>query len=61
VVELNHRLGTTNTVTFRIEGPRSGDNNLCLWDDGYGSEGLYNPPTLSRAYTGTHYSLGTSP
>jgi len=47
LVELNHRLGTTNLVTFRIEGPKSGDNNLCLWDFGYGVGGLGWPPMLS--------------
>jgi len=50
VVELNRRLGTTNTVTFRIEGPRSGDNNLCAWDSGYGSGGLHAAPVLSLLY-----------
>jgi hypothetical protein len=50
VVELNHRLDTTNTVTFRIERPRNGDNNLCAWDSGYGSRGLYTLPVLSLLY-----------
>jgi hypothetical protein len=49
VVELNHRLGTTDSVTFRIEGPRSGNNNLCLWDFGYG---LRMSPALSLVYSG---------
>jgi len=52
VVELNHRLGMTNLVTFRIEGPKSGDNNLCLWDFGYDVGRLLIPPMLSLVYIG---------
>ena len=56
VVELNHRLGRMNSVTFRIEGPRSGGNNLCLWDFGYGVGGLRMSPVLSLLCSGNSAS-----
>ncbi len=48
--ELNRRLNTTRRVSLRIEGPKSGSNNIFSWDSGYGTGGLGIKPVLSVVY-----------
>ncbi|MFQ5857918.1 MAG: S8 family serine peptidase [Anaerolineae bacterium] len=48
---LKSRLNGTQRVSFRIEGPSSGPNNLFSWDSGYGTGGLGKPPVLTINYT----------
>jgi len=48
--ELTRRVTSTKRVSFRIEGPKSGENNIFSWDSGYGTEGLGIKPVLSLVY-----------
>lgn len=48
---LERRLRDTQRVSFRIEGPSSGPNNLFSWDSGHGTGGLGKPPMLVVNYT----------
>jgi len=38
------------TVSFRLDGPSSGDNNVFSWDTGYGEGGLLIKPVLRISY-----------
>ena len=53
---LEARLRSTRRISFRIDGPSSGENNLFSWDSGYGSGGLLKPPVLT-----VHYTLSGTP
>lgn len=48
---LESRLGSTQRASFRVEGPKTGANNLFSWDSGYGTGGLLKPPMLTINYT----------
>jgi type VII secretion-associated serine protease mycosin len=48
---LERRLKGTRRASFRIDGPKTGANNLFSWDSGYGTGGLLKPPTLTINYT----------
>ena len=43
---LERRLYDSGLVSFRLDGPSAGENNLFTWDGGYGSGSLGNKPVL---------------
>jgi hypothetical protein len=43
---LERRLYDSGPVSFRLDGPSAGENNLFTWDSGYGSGSLGNEPVL---------------
>ncbi|MBI3943064.1 MAG: S8 family serine peptidase [Chloroflexi bacterium] len=45
IAELQRRL-SLDTISFRMDGPQSGNNNLFSWDSGYGTGGSGIPPVL---------------
>jgi thermitase len=46
---LEDRLRGTRYVSFRLDGPSSGRNNIFSWDSGYGT-GLNSPPRLHMVW-----------
>lgn len=59
--ELGRRRQNTGYVSFRVGGPRTGDNNVFSWDTGYGSGGLLEPPVLYVKYRQAGGGPGPSP
>lgn len=51
VEQLQDRLRTTGFASFRIEGPKSGDNDIFSWDSGHGADSIGMPPVLTINYT----------
>ncbi len=49
--QLADRVHTTGAVSFRINGPESGGNDIFSWDSGYGVGGLGAPPVLTISYS----------
>lgn len=43
---LERRLYDSGLVSFRLDGPLAGENNLFTWDSGYGAGSLGNKPVL---------------
>ena len=58
--ELTRRVTSTKRVSFRVEGPKSGENNVFSWDSGYGTEGLGIKPVLSLVYRTSAPGLPTA-
>ena len=48
---LEDRLASTKRVSFRLDGPDSGGNNVFSWDSGYGTGGLGAKPALRITYS----------
>lgn len=51
LAQLTDRLNSTGFVSFRVDGPRSGPNDIFSWDSGYGVGGLNTPPVLTINYS----------
>ncbi|MBS1252827.1 MAG: hypothetical protein MAG451_01869 [Anaerolineales bacterium] len=49
--ELADRLQNTRYVSFRIQGPGAGGNDIFSWDSGYGADSIEAPPVLTVNYT----------
>jgi thermitase len=48
---IEQRLSTTRRISFRLDGPDSGVNNVFSWDSGYGQGGLLIKPVLAIEYS----------